>query len=351
MNSQELITQNLQNAIDAEEAARIALVDVQTASLVQRIPLLVEALARRVQARGYLADILSQTNPCDGNPETFTCYESQLADFGIGLLTTTDMTNPNLAAYQIGTFTLDQLKTILLGVQQLSLGLTLPTMTIQKQLLNPTDVFKLNFGAIKFGFSDDAPNMEGLAIAPNPQDFADPIFILLGSDSFTLGDGLLHRSFVVVHELGHAFHNRHGGEQIAGFEKIASSDYVNAVGSCWNPFSSISTTDLYCGTYELDPRMNDQGQFIDFDDNVTPAATSWVVPEGLYISDGYAVGEDIAYFPNERRQIGPNPTEGFSDVFANYFLNRSIFPSDSSRLGYFDDNLGQWISRIIELRS
>jgi hypothetical protein len=290
----------------------------------------------------------------------------ELALYGVGLMDSSDIqAYPNeLAGLSVSQFTDSQLATILDGVRITGLKFALSASLYFKQVVLPPEAFNKVYGILKFGYVPSRTTgltiATGIKIPNQPDDYTapmnrnNPIFILLGEKSFPTSTTILpplHPSFVPTHELGHAFHNRHGGktETVSGhaYAPIVATQYVQATGACWELVTRYVTESSYCRR-RLPEYKNTQRQNLDVNGNPTtnPNQFAYVIHGGLYIPEPYEI-DPIGLFPNESRRDGPNPSEGFADTFANVVLNINKLPETSKRRIYFETNWSNWIDDII----
>ena len=210
-------------------------------------------------------------DPCADNSNARQCYVDQLARFGVSLISDQDLTQVGeLSGITLLEFSDEQLAVVLQGVQhtadQLALTINdIPMIADQPgQWLTPEEAFISTFGSIKFGYDPDNPLYpnSGRTIAPDDlvarTDPNNPIYITLDDKSFSnegggvVGFNALPDDFVVVHELGHAFHRRYGGSEF-GVERIAGTDYVKATGGAWFLREEITTSPQLPGVKPFPP--------------------------------------------------------------------------------------------------
>jgi len=169
--------------------------------------------------------------------------------------------------------------------------------------------------------------------------------------SFRTGE-LLDERFVVTHELGHVFHNRHGntvGGGLYGTDRIVY-DYVEATEADWTVdgprfytqpatirgYQARLYTDVTGRPLRPDGSLANEGERFYF------------IPQGVWIPGEYYPGTSRRLFPNERVHPSPHPREGFADSFANFMLNPTLLPEDELRRLYFEENIEEWIIDIVE---
>ena len=270
-------------------------------------------------------------DPCADSGDPRQCYVDQLARIGVSLISDQDLVQVGeLSGITLLEFSDEQLAVVLQGVQQTAeqLALTIndiPMIADQPgQWLTPEEAFISTFGSIKFGYDPDHP--------------------LYPESGRTIAFDVLPDSFVVVHELGHAFHRRYGGNSDYGYERIAGTVYVKATGGAWYPDPlGVETTDSQILGYSLE-RFKKNGQE-QTDDDGNPL---YFIPPGLYVPGERSTLQASGFFPNELREKGPNPSEGFADTFANFILNPDVLPP--RRRAYFDEKMAYWLYRLASRR-
>lgn len=300
-------------------------------------------------------------DPCSESSDARQCYVEQLARFGVSLINDQDLAQTEeLSGITLLEFSDEQLAVVLQGVQQTAERVALTINDIPMiadrpgQWLTPEEAFISTFGSIKFGYDPDHPLYldSGRTIAPNDPiartNPNNPIFITLDDKSFSnegggaVGFDVLPDDFVVVHELGHAFHRRYGGSEF-GVERIAGTDYVNATGGAWFLREEITTSPQLPGVKPFPPvEVNGEHQT---DDQGNPL---YRIFPGVYSPGEYDLIRDSGFFPNEIREEGPHPSEGFADTFANFILNPDVIPP--RHRSYFDDNMAYWLYKLSSRR-
>jgi hypothetical protein len=176
---------------------------------------------------------------------------------------------------------------------------------------------------------------------------SNPIDIVLFPDAFSAYTPL-HPSFVPVHEMGHAFHNRHAGKNgIDQIAPIAGTDFNAATQGCWEPIPGGRVEPILCG--QSLPYWMNGNDHLDINVNVTtdPTQYAYYLGNAIYVSGNYADGTDRRAFPNENRSVDPDPSEGFSDTFANFILSRNLFGVGETREAYFQSNVSIWVNSIV----
>jgi hypothetical protein len=257
------------------------------------------------------AEATPYVDPCQNAEDMRACYVSALQTYGVDVMNQEDTTTyeGDLGRITLEEFSNEQLAIVLEGVQKTGQYLT-PyvgnALGIAPELLyhvTPEQAFTYVFGNVEFGY---VPSLTWAKTVTSedqsPTDLANPIYILLTDSSFAVGRGF-HPSFVTAHELGHAFHNRYGGDDGTGVEPIAGTLFVEATGSEWN------------------------------------------ISQNRYFGYGF-LGPEVAYFPNET-EFHPGPSEGFSDTFSNMVLNPAVVPFGTTRRQYFEQNMPQWVIDIV----
>lgn len=174
-------------------------------------------------------------DPCSGITNVDRkreCYIEHLSeDYDIVLMDESDIAaHPQLRGVSLEEFTNEQLATILEGVYLTGAILAEYVSQVLGREVPPEEAFRLVYGLVEFGY---VPSRDtGLTITTgDPINHDDTIYILLDDTSF--GSSVrppLHPSFVAAHELGHAFHNRHGGKTDYGYAPIAATGFVQATG-------------------------------------------------------------------------------------------------------------------------
>lgn len=283
----------------------------------------------------YNQDTLTPTpgqndDPCANASDKRACYLNTLQAYGVGMVNQADVdAHDELKGVNFQEFNDDQLAAIAKGVQATG-QMIAQYFTGPLGDVSPEAAFQIAFGAVEFGYDPSRTGTGETRTTGDPTNPDDPIYIILDDKSFRTEDSIrppLDPSFIVVHELGHAFHNRHGGKTEYGTAPIAGVGFAQATGSDW----AVEQEQLV--NYDLDgllqPSPDQPGKYI--------------LPKGFYVALGYAPNES-AYFPNERR--GSNPSEGFADTFANFVLNPEILSPESPRREYFEANMSMWIGDI-----
>jgi hypothetical protein len=286
-------------------------------------------------------------NPCEGKTGDALkeCYEKTLQLYGVGTMDADDLkvTEVKGKVGDLEQFSYEQLAIILQGVQTTGTTLAKFLKTLGKNV-TAAEAFRLIYGSVEFGY--DVDQTSGLTITTSDStNHNDIIYILLNDSSFGLsstdsqvGFETLPDSFVVVHELGHAFANRHSQKNDYG---LPASEYVKATNATWYPGGGY-TTEASIRGLSLKKASDATGKQI----TNAQGQPLYIVPSGLFMPGNYE-GMDRRYFFNELRPGGSNPGEGFADTFASFFLNPDVLPIGANRRNYFEENMPQWVKDIV----
>jgi hypothetical protein len=273
-----------------------------------------------------------EDDPCTGNRQ---CYVEALETYGV-IIPEDEFVGEN-AQY---------LARVLASVETTAAAISPYT----EDGLTPEAAFQLVFGLVEFRYEPDDDFAETVVPEDDRAGARNTAIITLAPGSFRTGS--LDERFVVTHELGHVFHNRHGnaaGRGIYGTDRIVY-DYVQATDADWTidrarfytqpttirGYQARLYTDVTGRPLRPDGTLANEGERFYF------------IPQGVWIAGEYDDETPINLFPNERIHPSPHPKEGFADSFANFMLNPVLLPEDELRRLYFEENIEDWISDIVE---
>lgn len=287
---------------------------------------------------------------CDGlgGDDLRQCYIDQLAMYGVEVIDSIQALPGGISGAAPGDFdqfSAEQLAVVLSGVQRTGAKLAGYIEEITGQTVTSAEAFELTLGRVVFVYDDDRNGFGVTLRIEDPSIASNPMYIVLDDDSFdaTIAGGYefgdLAPEFVVVHELGHVFHNRYRSPD-PNNAPIETEGYATATGATYYPFGGTWMSPELADIPLL-PLRNDDGTLATRNDQQIYAIPAGFFVEGDYLNTGER------YFPNETRNDGANPKEGFADTFANLMLDPRIFGRDELRAEYFRRDINDWITQII----